>query len=522
MTDGLYQNILHGTLIGGDVAGPGEATVDSELPLFSGSSGKAIKRATGTGIPSLRRGVVSVLAFGTDDQVLTADAGEPTGVKWAAAGAGSGDVVGPASSVDAEVALYDGTTGKLIKRATGSGIAALTSGVLSALTDPLPIANGGTAATTAAAARTSLGIVIGTDVQAYDAELAAIAGLVSAVDTVPYFTGSGTAAVADFTTAGRALVDDATAAAQRTTLGLGTIATQAASAVAITGGTVDGITDLAIVDGGTGQSTATAAFNALDPLTTKGDLIVHDGTNSIRVAIGSNEQILLADSAQASGLRWASTGGLSLDEVLLIDEFINGGITSGNHGDLKWFSSTNLGVTIAHATAVAGRPGLLNINTTANATSLARMHLKNAVTSIGFLGSELFDMLFIVRLNSNDGDTSFRFGLTGDASAEVPTNWVGIEKLTAGTTWIGTARAAGVESNTASLGTVDTNFWKFRIRRISSTDIGFTANAGSEVTLTTNSPTAGLQPYLAIRTAAAAAKNADWDFFRLKITGLAR
>jgi hypothetical protein len=46
----------------------------------------------------------------------------------------SGDVTGPASSVDSEVALFSSTTGKVIKRATGSGIAKLTSGVLGTAT----------------------------------------------------------------------------------------------------------------------------------------------------------------------------------------------------------------------------------------------------------------------------------------------------------------------------------------------------------------------------------------------------
>jgi phage-related tail fiber protein len=85
------------------------------------------------------------------------------------------------------------------------------------------------------------------DAQPLDATLTAFAGLATVADRLPYATGVDTFALATFTAFGRSLVDDADATAGRTTLGLGTMATQAASAVAITGGTIDGVT----LDGGT-------------------------------------------------------------------------------------------------------------------------------------------------------------------------------------------------------------------------------------------------------------------------------
>lgn len=74
-----------------------------------------------------------------------------------------------------------------------------------------------------------------------------------------------------------------TAANARTNLGLGTIATQAANAVAITGGTINGITDLAVADGGTGASTAAGArtnlgLGSLATLSAVGATEITDGS----------------------------------------------------------------------------------------------------------------------------------------------------------------------------------------------------------------------------------------------------
>lgn len=102
----------------------------------------------------------------------------------------------------------------------------------------------------AAAARTTLGLVIGTDVQAQDAELAAIAGLISAADRIPYFTGLGTAALATFTSQARTFCGAVDAAAQRTVLGLGNayaanvVAAQADSAAATLAELVTDFNDL--------------------------------------------------------------------------------------------------------------------------------------------------------------------------------------------------------------------------------------------------------------------------------------
>jgi hypothetical protein len=119
----------------------------------------------------------------------------------------------------------------------------ISGGSITGITD-LAIADGGTGASTASAARTNLGLAIGTNVQAYDSGLQSISGLTTTADQMIYTTSSDTYATASLTSAGRALLDDADASAQRTTLGLGTLATQNANSVAITGGTISGITNI--------------------------------------------------------------------------------------------------------------------------------------------------------------------------------------------------------------------------------------------------------------------------------------
>lgn len=117
-------------------------------------------------------------------------------------------------------------------------------------------------------ARSFLGLAIGTDVQAYDAQLADIAGLTPTDNN--FIVGNGSNFVTE------------SGSTARTSLGLGTIATQDASNVTISGGSITGITDLAIADGGTGASTANAAINNLLPsqASANGKYLKSDGTNT--------------------------------------------------------------------------------------------------------------------------------------------------------------------------------------------------------------------------------------------------
>ena len=140
------------------------------------------------------------------------------------------------------------------------------------LATDLAVADGGTGASSASAARTNLGVAIGTDVQAWDANLDQIAAL--AVTDGNFVVGNGSAWVAE------------SGATARTSLGLGTLATLNT----INNDNWSG-TDLSVANGGTGASSLTA-----------NNVLLGNGTSAVQVvAPGTSGNVLTSN-----GSTWTS------------------------------------------------------------------------------------------------------------------------------------------------------------------------------------------------------------------------
>lgn len=142
----------------------------------------------------------------------------PTGIQGPA-GATPGDALLAANNLNDvdDVATSRSNLGLGTMATQNANAVAITGGAITGITD-LAVADGGTGASTAANARTNLGLVIGTNVQAQDATLQSLAALGTVADRIAYTTGIDTWAETALTSVARNLLDDTTVLAQRATL----------------------------------------------------------------------------------------------------------------------------------------------------------------------------------------------------------------------------------------------------------------------------------------------------------------
>ena len=112
-------------------------------------------------------------------------------------------------------------------------------------------------------------------------------------------------------------------------------------------GDIEGVTAGTGISGGGTSGTVTITNSMATAITTKGDLIVGTGSGTFqRLAAGTNNYTLVADSSQTTGLKWAAPGGGAVLQVVSSNNTSSQTITSGTYVDV-----TGLSVTITPSSA---------------------------------------------------------------------------------------------------------------------------------------------------------------------------
>lgn len=107
------------------------------------------------------------------------------------------------------------------------------------------------------------------------------------------------------------------------------------------------INQLPIANGGTGQTTATAAFDALSPLTTTGDLPYYNGTHNVRLGIGATGQYLRVSGGIPA---WQASTTASLSVVSKTTTY-----TATSSDDVILCSSSAFTMTLPAASSNSGK-----------------------------------------------------------------------------------------------------------------------------------------------------------------------
>jgi hypothetical protein len=308
----------------------------------------------------------------------------------AAALSSSGFIAAVSSPTDNAVPRFNGTGGATIQGSAViiddsnnvTGVASLT------LTTDLAVAHGGTGSSSASDARTALGVAIGSNVQAYDAQLADLAGL--AVTDSNFIVGNGSNWVAE------------TGATARTSLGVGSISTQASDNVSITGGSISGITDLAVADGGTGSSSASAARTALG-VAVGSDVQAYDADLAAIAALAKTDSNFIVGNGSAWVAESGSTARASLgldsmatqaNDAVNIDggsitgitdlAVADGGTGQGSYTNGQLLIGNSTGNTLAKGTLTAGAG--ISVTNAAGAITVANTsHGLGAMIALGVI-----------------------------------------------------------------------------------------------------------------------------------------